>query len=62
MEIVGGVARLVENGKVIRELQIQELPQAFIQWQLDYKRRCTTPSKKTNTSPSTPGIFRSSPR
>ena len=39
MEIVGGVARLVENGDVIRELEIQELPQAFIQWQLDYKRR-----------------------
>ena len=39
MEIAGGVARLVENGEVIRELAIQELPQAFIQWQLDYKRR-----------------------
>ncbi len=39
MEIVGGVARLVENGDVIRELAIQELPQTFIQWQLDYKRR-----------------------
>ena len=39
MEIVDGVARLVENGEVIRKLEIQELPQAFIQWQLDYKRR-----------------------
>ena len=39
MEVAGGVARLVENGELIRELQIQELPQAFIKWQLDYKRR-----------------------
>ena len=39
MEIVGEVARLVENGDVVRELAIQELPQTFIQWQLDYKRR-----------------------
>ena len=39
MEIVGGVARLVENGEVIREFEIQELPQTFVQWQLDYKRR-----------------------
>ena len=38
-EIVGGKARLVDNGEVIREFEIQELPQNFIQWQLDYKRR-----------------------
>ena len=38
MEIVGGVARPVENGEVIREFEIQELPQTFVQWQLDYKR------------------------
>ena len=31
MEIVGGVARLVENGEVLRELEIQELPQTFTQ-------------------------------
>src|SRR5688500_18441539 len=39
MEIANGVARLIHNGEVSREFQIQELPQTFIQWQLDYKRR-----------------------
>ena len=39
MEIVGDAARLVENGEVAREFAIRELPETFIQWQLDYKRR-----------------------
>ena len=39
IEIVGGVARLMEDGEVSRELEIKELPDSFVQWQLDYKRR-----------------------
>lgn len=38
-EIVGGKARLLEGGEVLREVPIQELPDHFVQWQLDYKRR-----------------------
>ena len=62
MEIVGGIARLVENGEVIRELQIQELPKPSSSGSSITSGAYTTPSKKTNTSPSTPGIFRSWPR
>jgi hypothetical protein len=39
VEVVGGVARLLEDGEVARELEIKELPDTFVQWQLDYKRR-----------------------
>ena len=39
MQIEGNAARLVSNGDVIREFEIKELPETFIQWQLDYKRR-----------------------
>ena len=39
MEIAGDAARLVENGEVAHEFTIRELPEQFIQWQLDYKRR-----------------------
>jgi len=35
----GETARLVEAGVVVRELAIRELPEKFVQWQLDYKRR-----------------------
>jgi hypothetical protein len=38
-EIVGGKARLMEGGEVRREIAIQALPDHFVQWQLDYKRR-----------------------
>lgn len=38
-EIAGGKARLLEDGEVLREIEIQELPEKFVQWQLDYKRR-----------------------
>ena len=37
--VEGAVARLVEDGVVTRELAIRELPENFVQWQLDYKRR-----------------------
>ena len=39
IEIVDGSARLVEDGVVTRELEIKALPDQFVQWQLDYKRR-----------------------
>jgi hypothetical protein len=37
VQVVDGVARLGQNGTV-REFQIQELPEKFINWQLDYKK------------------------
>ena len=39
VEVDGGTARLVDDGTVLRALEIKELPEAFQQWQLDYKRR-----------------------
>jgi hypothetical protein len=38
-EIAGGKARLLEGDAVLREVGIQALPDHFVQWQLDYKRR-----------------------
>jgi hypothetical protein len=37
VEISGDVARVLTNGDV-SELEIKELPQNFVRWQLDYKR------------------------
>jgi hypothetical protein len=39
IEVVDSTAQLVEDGTVVREFAIQELPESFVQWQLDYKRR-----------------------
>src|ERR1051325_8946678 len=39
IEIVNGAARLVEDGETLREFAIQSLPEHFVHWQLDYKRR-----------------------
>jgi len=39
VEIAGDIARYVEAGSATREFPIRELPEQFIQWQLDYKRR-----------------------
>lgn len=39
VEIVDGAARLLEDGALVREFAIRELPEKFVQWQLDYKRR-----------------------
>ncbi len=39
VEVVDGTARLVEEGAVVQEFTISELPEQFVQWQLDYKRR-----------------------
>jgi hypothetical protein len=39
VEVENGTARLLEDGAVARELAILELPEQFVQWQLDYKRR-----------------------
>lgn len=39
LELAGNTARVMDNGELIRAFEIQELPQTFIQWQLDYKRR-----------------------
>src|SRR5205814_9323399 len=39
IQIVDGAARLVEDGETVREFAIQPLPEHFVQWQLDYKRR-----------------------
>lgn len=36
VEVAGSVARVRTNGDVI-ELQIKELPESFVRWQLDYK-------------------------
>lgn len=37
--VEGQTARLLEGAEVVRELPIRELPEQFVQWQLDYKRR-----------------------
>ena len=39
VEVENGTARLLEDGVVAREFAILELPENFVQWQLDYKRR-----------------------
>lgn len=39
IEIEGASARLLEEGVVVRELEIEPLPEKFTQWQLDYKRQ-----------------------
>ena len=39
VEVAGDTARLMEDGAVVRELAIRPLPEKFVQWQLDYKRR-----------------------
>jgi hypothetical protein len=39
VEVVDGTARLLEDGALAREFAILELPEQFVQWQLDYKRR-----------------------
>jgi hypothetical protein len=37
--VAGDTARLEEDGAVTREFTIRPLPDRFVQWQLDYKRR-----------------------
>lgn len=39
VEVEGDTARLLDEGAVVREFQIRALPENFVQWQLDYKRR-----------------------
>ena len=39
IEIVDGMAHLVDEGTVVQELAIRELPETFVQWQIEYKRR-----------------------
>lgn len=39
VEIAGNSARVLENGEIVRQHEITELPEKFVQWQLDYKRR-----------------------
>lgn len=39
VDVVNGTARLLEDETVVRVLAITELPDTFVQWQLDYKRR-----------------------
>lgn len=38
VEVAGSVARVRTNGEV-SELEIKELPESFVRWQLDYKHR-----------------------
>jgi hypothetical protein len=38
VEVASGTVRLVENGVVLHELPIQELPEKFVRWQIEYKR------------------------
>jgi hypothetical protein len=39
VEMSEGTARLIEDGTTVREFAIKPLPENFVQWQLDYKRR-----------------------
>ncbi len=39
VEVVDETARVMEDGTVVQEFPIVELPEQFIHWQLDYKRR-----------------------
>lgn len=39
VQVEGDVARIIQDGVVTRELEIKPLPENFVQWQLDYKRR-----------------------
>ncbi len=39
IEMTDGTARLVEDGAVTREFEVRDLPEKFVQWQLEYKRR-----------------------
>jgi len=39
VEVVDETARVMEDGSVVQEFSIVELPEQFVQWQLDYKRR-----------------------
>ncbi|MDH3496779.1 MAG: hypothetical protein OER21_08460 [Gemmatimonadota bacterium] len=39
IEMIDGTARLVEDGAATREFEVRELPEKFVQWQLEYKRR-----------------------
>jgi hypothetical protein len=39
VDVVNGAARLLEDDAVVQEFTITELPEKFVQWQLDYKRR-----------------------
>ena len=39
IDVAGDTARLLEDGAVVREIEIKSLPDQFTQWQLDYKRR-----------------------
>jgi hypothetical protein len=39
VDVVHGTARLLEDDAVVQEFTITELPEQFVQWQLDYKRR-----------------------
>jgi hypothetical protein len=39
VDVVNGTARLLEDDAVVQEFTITELPEQFVQWQLDYKRR-----------------------
>ncbi len=39
VQVTAGVARLSEDGAVVREFEIKQLPEKFVQWQLDYKRQ-----------------------
>ena len=39
VQVADGIARLFEDDTVVREMEIRPLPEQFVQWQLDYKRR-----------------------
>ena len=39
VDVVNGTARLLEDDAVVQEFTITELPEKFVEWQLDYKRR-----------------------
>jgi hypothetical protein len=39
VDVVNDTARLLEDDAVVQEFTITELPEKFVEWQLDYKRR-----------------------
>ena len=38
VEVGDGMARLVDGDTVVEEREVKQLPEKFVQWQLDYKR------------------------
>ena len=55
IDVAGDTARLLEDGTVVREIEIKPLPEQFTQWQLDYKRRIYDAIEKNDEASMTDG-------